>query len=60
MWLSTIIRKYNDVALQSQIPPDIAEELKLKPRDLAIWKKEVDGSFRLKFMKREEAEPAAP
>jgi hypothetical protein len=54
MWLSSIIRKYNEVSLQSQIPPDIAEELKLKPRDLAIWKREADGTFKLKFMQREE------
>jgi hypothetical protein len=55
MWLSSLIRRYNGGSLQSQIPPDIAEELMLKPRDLSFWKREGDGIFTVKFMKLEEA-----
>jgi hypothetical protein len=52
-WLSSNIRKYND-GVQSEIPPGIAEELKLKPRDIAFWKREADGSVQVKFGKLED------
>jgi hypothetical protein len=52
MWIPINIRKYND-GVQSEIPPEISEG-KLKPRDIAFWKREADGSVRLRFGKLED------
>ena len=52
-WLPINIRRYND-GVQSEIPPDIADELKLKPRDLAFWKPEADGTCTVRFGKLED------
>jgi hypothetical protein len=54
MWLSSKIRPYNEGSLQSQIPPQYVEELKLQHRDLVFWKREEDGTFKVKLVKLEE------
>jgi hypothetical protein len=56
-WLPISIRKYNS-RLQSEIPDEIAQGL--KPRDIAFWKREADGTCTVRFGKLEKLiEPTA-
>jgi hypothetical protein len=58
MWLDSLVRKYNYNSKQTEIPPEIVQELKLKPRDRILWRKEPDGSYTLKFVQIEKVAEA--